>query len=334
MECKSNFVMEDRMKLNLPGAIIDLPTVTDKDADDIQQFGLENNIDIILASFVRRASDIESLRNDVLGQKGANVKIIAKIETHEGLHNFEEILAEADGIMIARHDLSMEIPPEKVFIAQKWMTEKCNLAAKPCMITSQVFSHMCKNARPTRAEASDVSNAVLDGVDAITLTEETCIGDYPINAVSMLAKCTVEAEKTVDHKKVFNDSKLYSPAPYGTAESVACAAVASVIDLKVDLIVVMTETGKLARLVSKYRPQVAVVCCSSSDYVVRHMNIQSGVFGIQSGLELDMDSQIAYALEEARKMKVCKAGNKVVVIHGSNEDSPDETNVMKVLTVE
>lgn len=236
--------------------------------------------------------------------------------------------------MISRHDLSLEIPPEKVFIAQKWMIEKCNLASKPCMISTQIFSNMVKNARPTRAEASDVSNAVLDGVDGISLSEETCYGDYPINAVSMLAKCTVEAEKTVDHKKCFHDLKLYSPAPYGTAESVACAAVAAVIDLKVDLIVVLTETGKLARLVSKYRPEVAVVCCSSSDYVVRHMNIQSGVFGIQSGLELDIDSQISFALEECRKMKVCKSGNKVVVIHGSNEDSPDETNVMKVMTVE
>jgi pyruvate kinase len=121
---------------------------------------------------------------------------------------------------------------------------------------------MVGQARPLRSEASDVSNAVLDGVDAIVLNDETVVGDYPINAVSMLSKCCVEAEKTIDYRKAFNDLKLYSPAPYGTAESVACAAVSAVLDLKVDMIVVLTETGKLARLVSKYRPEVPILCCS------------------------------------------------------------------------
>jgi pyruvate kinase len=132
---KSDFVMTDKMKINLPGAIIDLPTLTDKDEDDILEFGLKQNIDIVSCSFVRKSSDVEYVRN-VLGQKGANVKIISKIETNEALHNFDDILAESDGIMICRGDLALEIPPEKVFIAQKWMIEKANLAAKPVFIAN------------------------------------------------------------------------------------------------------------------------------------------------------------------------------------------------------
>jgi len=276
VKVKSRFIMTDKMKINLPGAIIDLPSLTDKDEDDILEFGLKQNIDMVCCSFVRKSSDVEYVRN-VLGQKGANVKIISKIETNEALHNFDDILAESDGVMICRADLALEIPPEKVFIAQKWMIEKANLAAKPVMIANQVFDSMVSQARPMRSEASDVSNAVLDGVDGIVLNDETVIGDYPINAVSMLAKCCVEAEKTIDYRKAFNDLKLYSPAPYGTAESVACAAVSAVLDLKVDMIVVLTETGKLARLVSKYRPEVPILCCSSSDNVIRAMNCQRGV---------------------------------------------------------
>lgn len=236
--------------------------------------------------------------------------------------------------MISRADLAMEIPPEKVFIAQKWMLEKANLAAKPCMLITQMFDSMVKNARPTRQEASDICNAVLDGVDALTLDEETFQGDYPINAVAMLAKCAVEAEKTIDWRKTYNDLKLYSPAPYGTAESVACAAVAAVLDLKVDLIVVLTETGKLARLVAKYKPEVAIVCCSPNESVIQHMNVQRGVIGVCAKDTLDIDAQISLALTEAKKHKVAKTGSKVVTIHGTNEDSPDESNIMKIMNVE
>jgi pyruvate kinase len=282
---------------------------------------------------VRKASDVEYVRN-VLGQKGAHVKIISKIETNQALHDFDAILAESDGIMICRAELSMEIPPEKVFIAQKWMIEKCNLAAKPVMIAQQMCESMIKNARPTRSEACDISNAVVDGVDACCLDNETVMGDYPIHAVSMLAKCCVEAEKTIDHRKAFNDLKLYSPAPYGTAESVACAAVASVLDLKTDLIIVLTESGKLARLVSKYRPEVPVLCCSTSEEVVRSMNCQRGIMTCSAKGNMDVDDQIQYALGEAKRMKVCKTGHKVVTIHGLNEDTPDESNIMKILNVE
>lgn len=169
--CKNDFVLTDRMKINLPGAVISLETLTDKDQDDILEFGLKQNIDFVAVSFTRKASDIELVRGVL--QAAPHIKVIAKIENHEGLHNYDEILEVADGVMISRADLAMEIPPEKVFIAQKWMIEKANLAAKPCMLITQMMDSMVKNARPTRQEASDVSNAVLDGIDGLVLDEET-----------------------------------------------------------------------------------------------------------------------------------------------------------------
>jgi pyruvate kinase len=264
--------------MNLPGAIIDLPTLTEKDEDDIVDFGLKKGIDLIAASFVRKASDIDYIR-DVLGPRGAHVKIIAKIENQEGLHNYDEILQATDGIMVARGDLGMEIPPEKVFIAQKWMIEKANLAAKPVVTATQMLESMIKAPRPTRAEASDVANAVLDGSDCVMLSGETANGDYPLNAVNIMAKICVEAEKMIDYKRAFNDLRLYSPAPLPTAESIAAATVSTVLDLNIDLIIVLTDTGKIARYISKYKPPVPILACSVSLPVVRQLNTSRGVIG-------------------------------------------------------
>ena len=255
--------------MNLPGAIVDLPTLTEKDEDDLVEFGLKNNVDFIAASFVRKASDVEYIR-DVLGPKGAHIKIISKIENHEGLQNYDQILAASDGIMVARGDLGMEIPPEKVFIAQKWMIEKANLAAKPIVTATQMLESMIKAPRPTRAEASDVANAVLDGTDCVMLSGECANGDYPINAVSIMAKVCLEAENTLNYRSVFNVIKTSTPVPISTAEAVASAVCSSVLDQKdIGLIIVLTESGKLARLVSKYRPEVNILACSINAHVVR-----------------------------------------------------------------
>jgi pyruvate kinase len=207
----------------------------------------------------------------VLGPRGAHVKIIAKIENQAGLNNFDEILATVDGIMVARGDLGMEIPPEKVFIAQKWMIEKANIAAKPVITATQMLESMIKAPRPTRAEASDVANAVLDGTDAVMLSGESANGAYPIEAVTIMAKCCAEAERCIDNKQNYNDIKLFTTAPLCAAEAIASAAVATVLDLKLDLIIVLTDTGSIARLVSKYRPPVPILACSVISSVIRNL---------------------------------------------------------------
>lgn len=171
--------------------------------------------------------------------------------------------------MVARGDLGMEIPPEKVFIAQKWMIEKANLSAKPVVTATQMLESMIKAPRPTRAEASDVANAVIDGTDAVMLSGESANGDYPINAVTIMSKICVEAEKTLNYKLLFQDIKMYTPTPVNTTESVASAVCSAVLDQKdIQLICLLTETGKLARLVSKYRPEVKILAASSRDQTV------------------------------------------------------------------
>jgi len=323
----------ERKNMNLPGAVVDLPTLTEKDQSDIIDFGLSRGIDMIAASFVRSATCIETIR-DVLGQRGAHVKIIAKIENQQGLNNYDEIVAAADGIMVARGDLGMEIPPEKVFIAQKWMIEKANIAAKPVVTATQMLESMINAPRPTRAEASDVANAVLDGTDAVMLSGESANGSYPVHAVNIMSRTCTEAERCLDYKQVYNDIKLYSAAPLGTAEAIASAAVQTVLDLNIDLIIVITDTGSLARLVSKYKPPVPILACSMDEKIIKQLQVTRGVWGYKIDSYQGSDNVIQMVVRVAKENHMIKTGDKVVCIHGQKEDTPDESDIMKIIDVE
>ena len=319
--------------MNLPGAIVDLPTLTEKDEIDLVEFGIKNSVDMIAASFVRKAEDIETIR-DVLGPRGGHIKIIAKIENQEGLNNYDEILAVTDGIMVARGDLGMEIPPEKVFIAQKWMIEKANIAAKPVVTATQMLESMIKAPRPTRAEASDVANAVLDGTGCVMLSGETANGDYPINAVTIMSKCAAEAERCLDYKRSFNDIKMFTPAPVSTAEALAASAVSTTLDLDIDLIIVLTDTGHMARLVSKYRPCVPILACSVSLSVIRQLNVARGVTGYKIPSYQGTDNLVQLVIKQAKEMHLCKPGRKVITIHGTSEETPDESTILKIIDID
>lgn len=230
--CKSDYVLTDRLTMHLPNLEFEGSAVTEEDEQNIVEFAQEHNVDYICVSNTRKASDLEQVKT-LMAENNVNCGIIAKIDTNEGLNNYEEILKLADGIMICRADLALEIPTEKVYIAQKWMVELANFHAKPVLVSQQVFTSMCRNTRPSRSEAADVNASVLSGVDCICLDEETSFGDYPANAVTMLSKCIVESEATQDFKKKFSDTKLYNPSPEGSAESIALAAVQSTQELDV-----------------------------------------------------------------------------------------------------
>lgn len=197
-----------------------------------------------------------------------------------------------------------------------------------------MLESMIKAPRPTRAEASDVANAVLDGTDAVMLSGETANGDYPLNAVTIMAKICVEAEKMIDYKRLYNDLKLYSSGPLPTAEAVASAAVSTVLDLNIDLIIVLTDTGKIARFVSKYRPPVPILACSISQSVIKQLNVSRGVQGYKIPSYQGTDNVLQLVIKTAKDMNLCKQGNKVITIHGTQEETPDESNILKILDIE
>ena len=226
----NNATLGEKKNMNLPGVIVKLPTLTEKDEDDLVNFGLKENVDMIAASFVRKAIDVTYI-SDVLGPKGSHIKIISKIENQEGLDNYDEILEASDGIMVARGDLGMEIPVEKVFIAQKYMIDRANVEGKPVITATQMLESMIKNPRPTRAEATDVANAVLDGTDCVMLSGETASGGFPVEAVTIMAKLCVEAEQCINYENVFNLICTYTPKPLSVYEAVCCSAVKTAEDI-------------------------------------------------------------------------------------------------------
>ena len=247
----------ERKNCNLPGVKVNLPTMTDKDKVDILDWGVYHKVDFVAASFVRKASDVVAIRG-VLGESGRHVKIISKIENQEGIENFDDILRESDGIMVARGDLGMEIPLEKIFVAQKMMILKCNLAGKPVITATQMLESMCTNPRPTRAESTDVANAVLDGTDCVMLSGETANGAFPVGSVTTMARICKEAEGCIDYYTVFKAMVERSADGMTTVEAIASSAVRMASKINAAMIVVLSSSGGTAKLIAKYRPPVPV----------------------------------------------------------------------------
>ena len=324
--------------MNLPGCVVDLPVIGEKDTDDLVNFAIPHGCHFIAASFVQSAADVRLIR-DILGPRGRHIKIISKIENQAGLRNFDAILAETDAVMVARGDLGMEIPPEKVFLAQKMMIGKCNLAGKPVITATQMLESMIKNPRPTRAEASDVANAVLDGTDCVMLSGETANGEFPLQSVHIMRRICEEAEAVIDYNSLFHRIRIGSTTGRGASgyfdvpESVCSSAVKAAMDVNAKLIVALTETGHTARLIAKYRPQQLILALSASESSTKHLQIVRGVIALQVPSFQGTDHVIRSAMDRAKSMGLIVTGDKIVAVHGVQEELSGHSNLMKVLDV-
>jgi pyruvate kinase len=322
----------EKKNMNLPGVIVKLPTVTEKDIDDLINFGIKEKVDLIAASFVRKAEDVHNIRK-ILGKEGEFIKIISKIENQEGLNNYHEILKASDGIMVARGDMGMEIPMEKVFIAQKYMIDGANLAGKPIVTATQMLESMCKNPRPTRAETTDVANAVLDGTDCVMLSGETAGGLYPVESVEIMARICREAESSINYMKMFELLKSYSE-PMTQREKACCELVGKAAEVSASLIIVATRSGKLARFIAKYRPQQMVLAVTNADYISRQLNTSRGVIGFKTSSteKLIGEEAINEAIKYSLDSKLVKKGDKILQFVCSDEDAKNYEKDFKIIT--
>jgi len=321
--------------VNLPNVEVDLPALSEKDIKDLQ-FGIKMGVDMVFASFVRKAEDVASIRN-ALGSEGSHIKIIAKIENHEGVKKFNEVLSAVDGVMVARGDLGIEVPTEQVSVAQKMMISNCMMVGKPCIVATQMLESMVHNPRPTRAEASDVANAVMDGADCVMLSGETAKGKYPVEAVSMMAKICRQAESVVLDYTTFNEVKRAQRDRLTTAETVCCSAVMASFETNAKLMMVLTNSGNTGRLVCKFRPSVPVVCVvgASCSHTARQLVITKGAVCYvydDSGDKKSASERIALGLEFCKKQGTIAVGDSVICVY-SDLVGKGFPNLMKVVPV-
>uniref|UniRef100_V9KQU3 Pyruvate kinase n=1 Tax=Callorhinchus milii TaxID=7868 RepID=V9KQU3_CALMI len=325
-----------RKGVNLPEAAVDLPALSHRDRQDLQ-FGLDQGVDMVFASFVRKASDVQSIR-EALGPRGSHLKVISKIENHEGVRRFDEILAASDGVMVARGDLGIEIPAEKVFLAQKMMIGRCNRAGKPVICATQMLDSMMTKPRPTRAEGSDVANAVLDGADCIMLSGETAKGHYPLEAVQMQHAIAREAEAAVYHQQLFEELRRLMPLSRDPTEVTAIGAVEASFKCWAGAIVVLTITGRSAQLVSKYRPRAPIIAVTRNEAFARQAHLYRGVFPVlyrERANEVwaeDVDERINFGITLGKARGFVSPGEMVIVLSGWRSGS-GATNIMRVLPV-
>jgi len=318
----------EKKGVNVPGAKLSVPTLTEKDISDIR-WGIEHNVDYIAVSFVRTKDDVLSVRK-VLEENSGVSKIIAKIETRQSVQNIDEILTVVDGIMVARGDLGVEMPTEDVPMVQKEIIEKCRSQGKPAIVATQMLDSMIRNPRPTRAEASDVANAVIDGADAVMLSGETANGKYPVESVKIMHKILMRTEENLSDwqrtpKIFFNCGEIadaVSKAARDISETVCASAILS-----------LTRSGSTARMVSKYRPDCPVIALTPSFSTWRELALVWGVYPLVCPFTTDVEESVSNSISLVEQEGLISGGDNVVFTSGIPLGVPGSTNLLQVYTV-
>ncbi len=324
-------IIKNNKGINVPNVSTNLPAITQKDREDII-FGIKNEIDFIAASFVRKASDVFAIREILEEFNAEHIQIIAKIENQEGVDNIDEILSVSDGIMIARGDLGVEIPTEEIPIVQKSLIKKCNQLSKPVITATQMLDSMMRNPRPTRAEVTDVANAIYDGTDAIMLSGETASGKYPIEALKTMSRIAVRTEDTMNYEKMTKERAAFRITSVTNAISHATCTTA--VDIGAAAIITATESGYTARMVSSYRPSQPIIGIIYSDVVLRQMGIVWGIIpvGIKNRTD-STDELFELSIKSSIDKKLIASGDVVVITAGVPTRKTGSTNLIKVHVV-
>ncbi|MGG3560382.1 pyruvate kinase [Neobacillus rhizosphaerae] len=322
--------LKNKKGVNVPGVSVNLPGITEKDTKDIL-FGIEQGIDFIAASFVRRAKDVLEIRQLLEENNATHIHIIPKIENQEGVDNIDEILEISDGLMVARGDLGVEIPAEEVPLVQKMLIKKCNALGKPVITATQMLDSMQRNPRPTRAEASDVANAIFDGTDAIMLSGETAAGIYPVEAVQTMHNIASRAEQALDHKEIL--SSRSKDTGHNLTDAIGQSVAHTALNLEVNAIITPTESGHTARMISKYRPKAPIVAVAANDKVSRQLSLVWGVYSRITSMCSTTDEMLELSVQESLNSGIVKHGDLVVITAGVPVGEAGTTNLMKIHVV-
>ncbi|MDD6101894.1 MAG: pyruvate kinase [Clostridiales bacterium] len=323
--------VSDRKGVNVPNAALSMPYLSDKDMEDIR-FGVKHDVDFIAASFVRSAEDVKQLRYFLGFCGNKDIKIIAKIENAQGVNNIDEIIDASDGIMVARGDMGVEIPGEEVPVIQKMIIKKVYKAGKQVITATQMLDSMMKNPRPTRAETTDVANAIYDGTSAIMLSGETAAGHYPVESVRTMVRIAERTEGDIDYHKRF--TQIDRQANPNITDAISHATCTTAMDLNAKAIITVTKSGSTARMISKYRPSIDVICGTTDEKVCRQLNMSWGVTPFVLDEMTEVFSLFNHAISKAKDAGYLEKGDITVITAGVPLGHMGTTNMIKIQEVE
>lgn len=330
MKAVNSGELSDRKGVNLPSVKVNLPTLTEKDIEDLI-FGIENDVDFIAASFIRSAKDVLEIRKILESNGGDDIKIISKIENLEGVQNIDEIIDVSDGIMVGRGDMGVELDEEDIPLVQKDIIRKCNLKGKFVITATQMLDSMIRNPRPTRAEVTDVANAILDGSSAIMLSGETAAGNYPVKSCEMMRKIAVKIEDSLDYKIALDSTN--DEHEINITNSIAKATREAALDLDAKVIIAATTSGLTARNISKFKPKSPIIAATTNEKVRRQLAIEWGVYPIRATLASSIDDLFYESINILKNIKFVKEGELVILTAGMPLGKAGSTNIMMVKTV-